>query len=209
MPGHALAHRAARPEPGKPLSLHRDGPSPGSPPGRDQAGAAPGTGTAPAQRESRWVCFSQDADIFHLPRNNRHPGRSCCPACFIFIPPLDQGMAVWDASPAPGWGACTVMPAGSPSFPTAGCLPPTHRPPAGADSERKQKLFRVSGGGERGGEAKQNQAGYFKPDLISPLLLIGPSSGHPSPSSPSAAPLLGSFPGERAALLAPPTPPFL
>lgn len=65
-------------------------------------------------------------------------------------------MAVWDASP-PGWGACTVMLAGSPSFPTAGCLPPTHRPPAGADSERKQKLFRVSGGGEGGGKPSRTK----------------------------------------------------
>lgn len=66
------------------------------------------------------------------------------------------------------------------------------RPPASADSERKQKLLSLLGGG---GEAKQNRRGYFKPDLISPLSPPGPAPAalphHPPP--PSSAALLGEL----------------
>lgn len=66
------------------------------------------------------------------------------------------------------------------------------RPPAGADSERKQKLLSLLGGG---GEAKQNRRGYFKPDLISPLSPPSPAPAtlphHPPP--PSSAALLGEL----------------
>lgn len=123
----------------------------------------------------------------------------------LFLPLWTKGQ--WDASPA--WdtsprAGCLHRGAGRVPILSHRWLPSTHRPPSGADSERKQKLLGVLGGG--GGEAKQNQAGYFKPDLNSPLSLLSPALATPPPS---AAPLLRSFPGERAALLAPPRPRFL
>lgn len=126
-----------------------------------------------------------------------------CVLCFCPPGPRDSGMHPQRGTRPPGQGAYTVALAGSPSFPTAGCLPPTHRPPAGADSERKQKLHGVLGGG---GEAKQNQAGYFKPDLNSPLSLLSPALATP--------PTLGSSPsqefprGEGSTFGPPPPPPF-
>ena len=108
--------------------------------------------------------------------------------------PRDGGTCPQGGTYPSGWGACAVMPAGSPSFPTAGCLPPARRRPARADSERKQKLLDVSGAG---GEAKQNQAGYFKPDLISPLSLSGPALATLSHPRPRQLPFSGASRGRE------------
>ena len=140
-------------------------------------------------------CFSRDADTF--PRKNRHPGTELPSRVLYFCPPWTKGR--WDVSQgcnvSPGVGC---LPRGTGRVPILSQrrLPPSH--PLTQSESRSCSVFR--GGG---GEAKQNQAGYFKPDLISPLSLPGPALATLPHPCPRQLPFSGVSP---AALSTPPTP---
>lgn len=134
-----------------------DMPWPAVLPARSQASCCPYTGMDPCRGPlrvgtklelplaRRWLrlsgkaagcAFSRMLTSFAFSGITGIPDGAAIPRALFLLPWADG----WrDVSPGgtcpPGWGARTVMPAGSPSFPTAGCLPPACHSPTQADSE--------------------------------------------------------------------------